>query len=47
MVFWCFQGVYNGNIGKKWVKYLVFAEAATYKKGVLKNFPLFTGKHLC
>ena len=42
LFFWCFQGVYKGNIGWKWVNiYLLL----TFNKIVLGNFAKITLKH--
>ena len=41
----------TGNIYKKWVKLIWILRSShqrcSLKKGALKNFSMFTGKHLC
>ena len=46
-IFWCFQGVYNGNIGQKWVKNTkddVFTFLISIEQGFPQTFLVSEGK---
>ena len=50
LVFWCFQGEKKEILGRKEINLVnsrISHQRCSLRKGVLRNFAKFTGKHLC